>query len=86
LFYPGDCFYNPQRPVEILALPVVGPWMKIKDSIEYALLIQPKFAFPVHDGMLIPTRMGPVHMIPGKVLEPAGIQFVGLTEGDEHAF
>ncbi len=86
LFYPGDAFYNPNRPIEILALPVVGPWMKLKQAIEYALLLKPKVAFPVHDGMLVPTRMGPVHTIPQKILEPAGIEFVALTEGDEHEF
>ncbi len=86
LFYPGDAFCNPNRPIEILALPVVAPWMKLKQAIEYALLLKPKVAFPVHDGMLVPTRMGPVHMIPQKILEPAGIEFVVLTEGDEKEF
>src|SRR3989344_6002799 len=31
-FYPGDAFYNPQKPVEILALPIAGPWMKIAEA------------------------------------------------------
>jgi len=52
LFYPGDAFYDPKKPVEILALPMGGPWLKISEVIEYALQISPKFAFPVHDGGL----------------------------------
>lgn len=51
LFYPGDSFYNPKRPVEILALPVAGPWMKISEAIDYLLAVNPKKAFGVHDGM-----------------------------------
>src|SRR3989344_8288364 len=31
LFYPGDAFYNPLKPVDILALPVAGHWMKLSE-------------------------------------------------------
>ena len=51
-FYPGDAFYDPKKPVEILALPVSGPWVKIADAVEYAKMLKPKICFPVHDGML----------------------------------
>ena len=51
LFYPGDSFYNPKRPVEILAVPVAGPWMKVSEAIDYILAVNPKKAFAVHDGM-----------------------------------
>ena len=27
LFYPGDSFHNPHKEIEVLALPVAGPWM-----------------------------------------------------------
>jgi len=53
LYYPGDAFYDPKKPVEILALPVAGPWVKISEAIDYALTIGPKIAFPVHDGGLV---------------------------------
>ena len=39
LFYPGDSFTNPGKPVSILALPVLAPWLRIKDSIDYACLL-----------------------------------------------
>ena len=38
LWYPGDAYTNPERPVEILALPVSGPWMKLSEAIDYALM------------------------------------------------
>lgn len=52
LYYPGDAFFNPGKPVEILMLPVQGPWCRVKDSIEFALEVKPKVAIPVHDGQL----------------------------------
>lgn len=86
LFYPGDSFHNPQKPVEILALPVAGPWCKTPEAIRYALLIKPKKAFPVHDGMLQKERIGAAHKIPENVLSKNGIEFIAMTDGDEKEF
>ncbi|OHA57012.1 MAG: hypothetical protein A2114_01235 [Candidatus Vogelbacteria bacterium GWA1_51_14] len=82
LWYPGDAFTDPEQPVEILALPVSGPWMKIGEAVDYALKLKPKKAFPVHDG----TRFGSAHTIPQRVLTPEGIEFVPIVEGDEREF
>lgn len=82
LWYPGDAFTDPRRKVEILALPVSGPWMKISEAIDYALSIKPKIAFPVHDG----TRFGSAHVLPGKILPDNGIEFVVMAEGDSKQF
>lgn len=82
LWYPGDAFTNPERSVEILALPVSGPWMKLSEAIDYALLLKPKKVFPVHDG----TRFGSSHILPAKVLTPEGIEFIVMTEGDSKEF
>lgn len=89
-FYPGDAFFvptcaadgaagRPQKPVEILALPVCGPWMKISEAIDYAKALKPKVAFPVHDGML--KIIGPFHGVPQAVLSEVGIEFRPATEG-----
>ncbi len=86
LFYPGDSFCNPEKPVDILALPVAGPWCKIPDAIRYALSVKPKKVFPVHDGMLQTQRIGGSHKIPEKVLTENGIEFIVMNEGDEKEF
>lgn len=83
-FYPGDAFYNPGKPIEILALPVSGPWMKISEAIDYAKLLRPKICFPVHDGML--RFGGPNHAIPQKFLPTAGIAFEIIPDGGEREF
>ena len=83
-FYPGDAFHNPKKPVEILALPVCGPWMKISDAIDYAKALKPKVAFPVHDGML--KHLGPFHGVPQAILSKGGIYFDPMKEGDSREF
>lgn len=52
LCYAGDSFSYPDADVDILALPVAGPWMKMKDVIEFAKNIRPRICFPVHDAIL----------------------------------
>ncbi|MCX6755627.1 MAG: MBL fold metallo-hydrolase [Candidatus Nomurabacteria bacterium] len=85
LFYPGDAFYNPQKVVEILALPVAGPWTRVKDAIKYALEIKPKICFPVHDGMIDPS-FGTAHRVPGIILPNFGIEFKSFEENKEEEF
>lgn len=78
-FYPGDRLYQPKRHVDILALPVAAPWMRLSEAIDYALKMKPKVCFPVHDGML--KHPGPVHRISKEILAGAGIEFMVLEEG-----
>ena len=82
LWYPGDAFTNPQQPVDILALPVSGPWMKLSEAIDYALLLKPRISFPVHDAI----RFGSAHVLPAKILAEKGILFVPMVEGDSREF
>ena len=84
LFYPGDAFYNSGKSVEILALPVAGPWANVKEVINYALAINPKVCFPVHDGML--KSPGANHKIPMLILQKHNINFVSLEEKIEQEF
>ena len=87
LFYPGDSFHNPRVPVEILALPVAGPWMKLEEAIEYAKEIKPKVVFPVHDGMMRQDhQLEPTRKIPTTILEPLGIEYRDMREGSTSEF
>jgi len=82
LFYPGDAWLELGIPVPVLALPVAGPWSKIRDVLEYAIRINPENAFPVHDGMLIDGRFGPLHTLTEKVLAGKNIKFTALKAGE----
>ena len=81
LFYPGDAFYNPGVPVDLLAFPVGAPWSKVSQSVNYVLDVKPRIAFPVHDGNLI--RHGLTTNLPKEMFTKAGIQYVSLELGKE---
>lgn len=84
LFYPGDAFYNPGKIVEILALPVAGPWSRIRDFMKYVLDVKPKACFPVHDGML--KAFGIFYLLPKTILPKFNIIFKTFEENKKEEF
>ncbi len=83
LFYPGDALTNPGRQIEILALPIAGPWLKLSEALDYALEMKPKTCFLVHEGEKTASWM---ERIPKQVLEPKGIKFMVLEIDKEYEF
>ncbi len=81
LFYPGDAFTNPGKEVKILALPVLAPWLKIKEAINYAIALRPRVAFPVHDWNIKNALF--LNKIPPYVLDKNNIEFKVLEIGKE---
>lgn len=51
IYYPGDSFANPERPVDTLALPTAAPWMKMSEAFDFLMAIRPRLAFPTHDAV-----------------------------------
>jgi L-ascorbate metabolism protein UlaG (beta-lactamase superfamily) len=82
LCYPGDSFNYPDADVDILALPVTAPWMKIKDAVDYAKNIKPRIVFPIHDAY-IHDWAEHVWRTPKNLLKEAGIEFNKLEPGKE---
>jgi L-ascorbate metabolism protein UlaG (beta-lactamase superfamily) len=66
LYYPGDSFTLPEKPVDVLALPVGAPWLKISETMDFLTAVKPRLAFPTHDAVL--SNIGkslPDRMLPG---------------------
>lgn len=86
LFLPGDSYEIPEHAVEILALPIAGPWCRIADAIKFALAISPQYAFPVHDALLSKAGWEVTVKHPQTVLTEAGSKFISLRDGEEYNF
>lgn len=82
LCYAGDSFSYPDKDVDILALPVAGPWMKLSDAINYAKNIRPRICFPVHDAILQDFATF-AWRIPENILNEDNILFIKLEIGKE---
>jgi L-ascorbate metabolism protein UlaG (beta-lactamase superfamily) len=85
-YFPGDSFYNPKKPVDVLALPTAGPWMKISEAIDFAKALKPRMAFPVHDGMIIPQFGGFTASMLQNFFKDGGTEFVALGAGESRKF
>lgn len=66
VYYPGDSFTIPETyTIDVLALPVGAPWLKISETVDFLQQVKPRLAFPTHDGVLsafgksLPDRMLP---------------------------
>jgi len=83
-YFPGDNFHNPGKKVDILALPVAGPWMKLADAVDFAKAIKARVAFGVHDGMIVPSFRGFVGMLlKANVPET---EYVSVADGETREF
>ena len=52
VWHPGDAFDAEPRPVDVLLLPVGGPWMKISEAVDFARAVAPRVIVPIHQGGL----------------------------------
>jgi len=49
-FHPGDSFLVPPSEVDVLAVAVDGPWLKLAEAIDYVRAVDPRVAVPMHEG------------------------------------
>lgn len=52
VYYPGDSFTLPNKPIDVLALPIGAPWLKIGEAVDFFIATKPLLAFPTHDAVL----------------------------------
>ncbi|MET8975250.1 MBL fold metallo-hydrolase [Streptomyces sp. NPDC004539] len=52
VFHPGDALTVPDHAVETLMLPVMAPWSKISEVIDYVREVKPTRAYDIHDALL----------------------------------
>lgn len=78
LALPGDSLVAPDRPVEILGLPVMAPWMAVKEAVDFLRTVAPRMAVPIHEGWLAnPPAL--YRMI--TALAPAGLDWRDIDDG-----
>jgi len=83
VWHPGDAFDALPRQVEILLLPVGGPWMKIGEAIDFARAVAPRVIVPIHQGGLAEVHRN-LHY--GLLRNLVAAEFVILEEGVTREF
>lgn len=81
LYYPGDSFTVPDKSVDILALPISAPWMKLSEAIDFMQTIGARFTFPTHDAILSATGQEVADRLIGSFAKAAGTTYQRI-DGD----
>lgn len=83
LWYGGDSYTVPPVEVDVAAIPVGAPWLKIGEAMDYTTSLKPKRSFGTHDMTLsvIGKQMASARIT--TMTEAAGGQYFALEPGDE---
>ncbi|GAA5078449.1 MBL fold metallo-hydrolase [Streptomyces similanensis] len=79
VFHPGDALTVPDQPVDTLMLPVMAPWNKISEVIDYVREVKPRRAYDIHDALLTDLAR-PVY--DRQIGALGGAEHLRLTPGD----
>ncbi len=81
ILHPGDAF--PALPdsthLDVLFLPVSGPWMRYADAVDYVTATRPGLVVPIHDGDLNEIGRTLTDQLAG--LLPEGVRYQRLDSG-----
>lgn len=82
VYYGGDSYTLPGRPVPVLAAPCGAPWLKIGEAMDYVLAVAPRRAFAVHDAPLSAFGLGMHRERLRWATEQGGGEFLALEAGE----
>jgi L-ascorbate metabolism protein UlaG (beta-lactamase superfamily) len=81
VFHPGDAYLNPHSAVEVLLLPISGPWISTEQAIDYVRTLAPKRTIAIHDLMLSDTGKTSSEMFLGEnSLTKTPMEIMGVGE------
>ena len=52
VYHPGDAYFVPEVPVDVLLLPTSGPWMKLGEAADYVRAVRPQQIVQIHEMLL----------------------------------
>jgi L-ascorbate metabolism protein UlaG (beta-lactamase superfamily) len=52
VLHPGDALTVPDGDIELLLVPIAGPWVKASEVIDYVRSVRAARAVPIHDATL----------------------------------
>lgn len=78
LYYPGDSYALPEKPVKYLAAPTSGPWLKIGDVADFINDVKPEQVFSTHDVHSSKKNEDLIDFLLPKLIGPSGAHYERL--------
>jgi len=57
-YHPGDSLFVPEQSIDVLGVPVVAPWLKTAEAVDFVREIKPRTSFPIHEALLANPAFG----------------------------
>jgi L-ascorbate metabolism protein UlaG (beta-lactamase superfamily) len=82
IYYPGDSFALPNKPVKLLGLPVGGPWLKLGEVIDFVHAVDAEKIFPTHDFHNSEAGQAMIAQIAGSHAKASNSTYLTLAVGE----
>lgn len=82
LYHPGDSLTLPNRAVKVLSMPIVAPWEKVSESVDFMMAVKPEIIFPSHDAILSELGIGLYDRWHSMAAERIGAKYERLPLGE----
>jgi len=80
IYYSGDSYTIPNKPVDVLAFPVSAPWLKMSEAMDFLFAVNPRLAFPVHDEILSETGKALADRVVSLLIKDSSIEYQRLQD------
>ena len=82
VFHPGDALTFPGTPVEVLCVPLHGPWVKTAELVDWIRLVAPRRTLAVHEALLSERGLALMDRLLGAEGPGTGAEHVRLGSGE----
>ncbi|WP_183358582.1 MBL fold metallo-hydrolase [Garicola koreensis] len=83
-FHPGDALDSAPSNIDILALPIMGPWAAMKEHVDFVRALDvPKHSIPIHDELLSDRGR---ELLCRQIGDLTGTKIVSLRDGSPRDF
>ena len=84
VYYPGDSFVLPEQNPEIILTPIIAPWSKISETIDFIQATHAHVYIPTHDALLSADGHSVYDRIITPVAERENARYIRLAIGDAY--
>lgn len=81
VFHPGDALSFPGVPIELLCVPLHGPWVKSAELIDWIRLVSPRRTLAIHEALLSERGLSLMDRLLGAEGPGTGAEHVRLEPG-----
>jgi L-ascorbate metabolism protein UlaG (beta-lactamase superfamily) len=83
VYHPGDALTAPGEEVDLLCVPVSAPWLKAAEAIDFAREVAAPRSMAIHDKVYSEAGLGIVDGHLQRFLEPAGLTYTRIADGED---